>query len=149
MKKIIYIIVACLLAAGLITGIVLIATSCSQGEDEGYSSNIELLQDEYKSGSAILYRFYAFSDRQFDKLTYSINNGSEVDVYDAIVGEGDDHEEDNDGYDFYIDSRPQIIDSNTLGPGHFTITFYGYCGPEKIELCDRAYQFKIYMPVEG
>ena len=147
MKRIIIIICACLLGVGIITGIICGALSCSNDSDEVYVSKMELLEDEYEMGSPIIYRFYSFSDRKFDKLTYSINNGAEKDIVGARVGSADDHSEDDYGFDFYIDSYPQLIDSNTLGPGHYTITFYGYAGPEKIELCEHAHYFKIFMPI--
>lgn len=148
MKRIIYIIVAVLLGAGLITGIVLIATSCSKGDKEGYVANMEYLQEEYKYGSPILYRFYVFSEVKYERLTYSINNGAEVSVFAAIVSNSKTSGEDYQGYDWCIDSTPQLIDTGMLGTGHFTLTFYGYSGAEKTELCSRAYLFKVYVPVE-
>ncbi len=149
MKKIIFIVVAIALVIALGFGVYGLFIKTDETKNYGKyrtAVHIEYLENdnEYGKGELIVYSIYAFSDIQFDKISYSINNGTEI-ILNAKTGKSEDHKKYHKGAgEYYIDAGGQAIQTTDMTPGDYVITFYGYDNNNtRYQLTPRAIYFKI------
>ncbi len=107
------------------------------------------LDEEYTVGDKIIYALYGYSEDKFVEMTYSINNGEEVDIVGAKFGESEDHAQYEKGVsEYYFDTMGQMINTSSMTAGHYNIVFYGYDAQgERYEIASPFY-FQLLEVVE-
>lgn len=129
MKKVIIVLISMLLAIGAVVGAVSVFNSCSThsqlqsaGDSARTLSRLTYLESEYNVGDPIPFRLEVTSNTKFTKMTYSLNNGTDVSV---TVKTGETQEMDNQfgNGKYFIDSGTEIIETDNLQAGYYTIVF--------------------------
>lgn len=148
MKKIIFIIVAVVLLAGLGFGIYYTFFKTETKDYGKYRTavHIEYLYNEKTviKGDPLVYNIYVFSDIKFEQIKYSISNGSEVSLT-VKTGKSEEHAKYHKGVgEYYIDAEGEAIQTTDMNPGDYLITFYGYDkNNTRYPLTPNAIYFKI------
>lgn len=145
MKKFLIILLCVILAVGAGLGIFFIVRAANNKKDtNNTSANMKLLQDEYVIGEKIIFDYFVFSDVQYKRITYSLNNGSEQTLTGFKTGESKEHEEYRSGSGkYYIDTMAQIIDTTEMDAGYYTLVFYVYDADEARTEMQDVYMFKL------
>lgn len=144
MKKFWIILLCVILAVGAGLGIFFIVRAVNGKGENNTTANMKLLQDEYVIGENIIFDYFVFSDVQYSRISYSLNNGSEKSITGFKTGESKEHEEYRAGAGkYYIDTMAQIIDTSEMDAGYYTLVFYVYDEAEARTEMQDVYMFKL------
>ena len=129
MKKVLLWILIAVLAVGAGVGIYFGVKAIKDKNSEEIAVKVEYFEDTYVVGDSIVYRVLVNDAKEHVRMTYSINNGEEVEIT-STHGEvkEDKHKVNNAKY--YIDSGNEILDSTDLGAGTYIVKFYVYDSAE-------------------
>lgn len=144
MKKFWIILLCVILAVGAGLGIFFIVRAVNGKGENNTTANMKMLQEEYVIGENIIFDYYVFSDVQYSRISYSLNNGSEQSITGAKTGESKDHEEYRSGAGkYYIDTMAQIIDTSEMDAGYYVLVFYVYDEAEARTEMQDVYMFRL------
>ena len=127
MKKFLLILLGIVIAVGAIVGAGMIIHSCNvqKATKEGITTEVSLIEDEYAKGDLIMFRVRATSDKELTRMTYKINNGTEVEIT-CKTGKSADMEGAFGSGANYIDTGVEMIESEDMEAGNYVIQFFFY-----------------------
>lgn len=127
MKKFLLILLGIIIAVGAIIGTGIAIKSCNEQKatKEGITTEVSLIEDEYAKGDLIMFRVRATSDKELTRMTYKINNGTEVEIT-CKTGKSADMEGAFGSGENYIDTGVEMIESKDMEAGNYVIQFFFY-----------------------
>ena len=127
MKKILGVFLLVIFALLAVLGISIGVKSCSKEEDNknNITAQVTLLEDEYAISDIAMFRYVLTSDVELTKMTYVLNNGTEV-IMTVKTGESSELEDAEGSGKYYIDTGVEMINTADMTAGNYVIEAYAY-----------------------
>lgn len=138
---ILVILVAVLSALGIAIGV----KSCSDKTTENknnITAEVSLLDEKYAIGDIVMFRYVVTSDVELTKMTYVLNNGTEV-VMTVKTGEASELEDKVGSGKYYIDTGVEMINTEDMTAGNYVIKAYAFDAEETRYDFDVAHVFEL------
>lgn len=138
MKKILVILISLILVGLSVWGVVAWAQSCQGKDVNSKTFHCLYLDKEYAEDDTIVFRVVYFSDVEITSVKYTLDNGTET-ATTVVTGNAEDHELYEGKGKYYVDTKVELINSNTLSAGNHLVEFYGYDGENTRYILNKDY----------
>lgn len=138
MKKILVILISLILVGLSVWGVVAWAQSCQGKDVNSKTFHCMYLDKEYAEDDTIVFRVVYFSDVEITSVKYTLDNGAET-ATTVVTGNAEDHELYEGKGKYYVDTKVELINSDTLSAGNHLVEFYGYDGEDTRYILNKDY----------